>query len=238
MVLPAMPQLDALLLPGVRNGSTRSLSARCSADHGAFPGGMGDNLPPINLGTGRTVRKIAAAGMHVCALLDNWQVKCWGDNNTYAPPRPNTGGQLGQGDTVDRGALPGQMGDGLPNVELGSGRLAKDIAIGVAHSCALLDNGKVKCWGQGSNGKLGLGDTIDRGWGPGQMGDSLPSVDLGSTAVVIGISASGNNTCALLDTAPVKCWGYNREGQLGVGDSSDRGDNPGEMGDALPVVGL
>jgi alpha-tubulin suppressor-like RCC1 family protein len=52
------------------------------------------------------------------------------------------------------------------------------IAVAVLHSCALLDDGQVKCWGDNSAGSLGLGDINDRGDGPGEMGNALPSVDL------------------------------------------------------------
>jgi hypothetical protein len=44
--------------------------------------------------------------------------------------------------------------------------------------------------------------------------------------------------CALLDDATVKCWGSGDRGGLGTGDTEDRGDEPGEMGDALPAVDL
>ena len=36
----------------------------------------------------------------------------------------------------------------------------------------------------------------------------------------------------------LKCWGYNFYGQLGLGDTNDRGDQGGEMGDSLPSVDL
>jgi alpha-tubulin suppressor-like RCC1 family protein len=109
------------------------------------------------------------------------------------------------------------------------------IAAGLQYACALLDNGQVKCWGTG--GPLGLGDTNKRGDGPGEMGDALPFVDLGNgrSARVI---AAGGASCALLDNDQVKCWGDNYFGELGLGDTNNRGDGPGEMGDALPPVDL
>ena len=47
---------------------------------------------------------------------------------------------------------------------------------GSAHSCYILDNGSVKCWGKNNLGQLGLGDTSNRGDGIGGMGDNLPSI--------------------------------------------------------------
>jgi hypothetical protein len=160
-------------------------------------------------------REIASGNGHSCALLEDDTLKCWGGNG---------GGQLGLGDTANRGDGAGEMGANLPTVDLGSGRHAVAIAAGHSDTCALLDNGTVKCWGFNAEGQLGLGDTANRGDGAGEMGDSLPAVSLGTgrTAVAISvggspISADGSFACALLDNGSVKCWGENSFGALGVG---------------------
>ncbi len=194
---------------------------------GDAPGEMGDSLPAVNLGTGRTARAIAAGASHACAILDNDTVKCWGFN-TY--------GALGVGDSVTRGDDPGEMGDTLPVVALGTGRIATSLSLGANLSCARLDNGAVKCWGMNFWGQLGQGDTATRGNDPGEMGDSLPAISLGTTAV--SIAAGGQHACALLSNNTTKCWGYNTDGQLGVGDTNHRGDQAGEMGASLPAISL
>jgi alpha-tubulin suppressor-like RCC1 family protein len=134
------------------------------------------------------------------------------------------------------------MGDILPAVELGSGRTAKAIAAGNQHTCAILDNASIKCWGANASGQLGLGDTNNRGAdyeeGTYQMGDNLPSVDLGTGRTARGIIAGDNQTCAILDNASIKCWGSNISGELGIGETENRGDNSSDMGDALPVISL
>ncbi|WP_437274434.1 hypothetical protein WME90_24615 [Sorangium sp. So ce375] len=196
---------------------------------GDGPGEMGDNLPVVNLGTGRTAKAIATGTFHTCAILDNDQVKCWGSNGT---------GALGLGDTAEWGDGPGEMGDDLPVVDLGTGRTAKAIATGSFHTCAVLDNDQVKCWGNNTTGELGLGDTAARGKAPGEMGDDLPAVDLGTDRTAKTIAAGGRHTCALLDNDQVKCWGFNFTGELGIGDTFYRGDGPGEMADLLPTVNL
>jgi alpha-tubulin suppressor-like RCC1 family protein len=125
--------------------------------------------------------------------------------------------------------------------KMGTGRTATAIAAGKYHNCAILDNSSIKCWGSNNAGQLGLGDTVNRGADPGggdQMGDNLPSVDLGTGRTARGITAGDNQTCAILDDASIKCWGSNTAGQLGLGDTNNRGDNSGEMGDILPVIGL
>jgi alpha-tubulin suppressor-like RCC1 family protein len=190
---------------------------------------MGDALPAVSLGTGRTAAAIATGSSHACALLDDGSVKCWGANSL---------GQLGQGDTAIRGDQPGEMGDALPAVRLGTGRTAVAIRAGGSFNCALLDDASVKCWGYGYFAQLGLGDSANRGDAAGEMGDALPAVDLGSGRSVTGLTAGGFHSCALLDNGALKCWGMNSSGQLGLGDLVTRGNDPGEMGDALPTVNV
>jgi cysteine-rich repeat protein len=200
-----------------------------AAHRGLAENQLGDNLPAVPLGSGRSARQVAIGGSHVCALLDDYSVKCWG-YNAY--------GQLGQGDVNSRGDVPGELGDALPPIDLGSGRTALAIALGDEYSCALLDNRSIKCWGYGYLGQLGVGSTSNIGYASGQMGDNLLAVDLGSGRTATAIAAGGNHACALLDDGSVKCWGYNAYGQLGQGDFAARGDTVGEMGDALPPVSL
>lgn len=190
---------------------------------------MGDNLPAVDLGMGRTAVAIACGFYHTCALLDDGSVKCWGENDF---------GQLGMGDMYDRGDEIGEMGDKLLSVNLGTGKKALAIAGGHFHTCALLNDGGVKCWGQNAYGELGLGDTKNRGDEPGEMGDNLPTIDLGANRTAVAIVGGGAHTCALLSDGNVKCWGYNGYGTLGLGDTIGRGDGPGEMGDSLPLIDL
>jgi cysteine-rich repeat protein len=128
---------------------------------------------------------------------------------------------------------PGFEGDGKRCEPAG----AMQVVTGDSHTCALLD-GRVKCWGSSHYGQLGLGDDESRGNAPGEMGDALPYVDLGADAVVVALAAQAYHTCAALESGAVKCWGRNIGGELGLGDSEDRGDDPDETGDALPVVDL
>ena len=178
---------------------------------------------------GQRADAFAEGTFHTCGILDDGTVKCWGQN---------TSGQLGLGDTVDRGDNPNEMAGNLPPVALGTGRSAVALAAGDLHSCALLDDGTVKCWGENSSGQLGLGNTADRGDGAGEMGDNLATVALGTGRTAVAIAAGDVHTCALLDDASVKCWGGNSTGQLGLGNTTNKGDNAGEMGDSLPAVAL
>lgn len=222
----------ALLDTGVKCFGRNLLGAptgQYSYDRGIEAADMGDALPAVSLGTGRTVKALATGGYHACAILDNNTVKCWGSNGS---------GALGLGDTNHRSAGAAEMGNALPVVSLGTGRTAKAITAGGGYSCAILDNGAVKCWGNNTYGSLGLGDTNHRGDAAGEMGDSLPTVSLGTGRTAVSIAAGVAHTCAILDDGSLKCWGLNNFGQLGLGDMASRGDGAAEMGDSLPAVNL
>ena len=196
-------------------------------NRGDGPNEMGVNLPTVNLGTGKTPVAISAGYNHTCAILNDGSLKCWGSNAS---------GQLGLGDTNNRGDQPNEMGDNLPAVDLGTGKVAIAVSAGQLHTCAVLNDGTVKCWGSNKYGNLGLGDTQNRGDGPNEMGDNLPAIDLGAGAVATAITSGANLNCAVLEGKSLKCWGHNQYGALGLGDTVNRGDNPGEMGDNLPLT--
>ena len=201
-------------------------------DRGNMPGQMGANLPAVDLGTGRTaVGILKSSSRTMCALLDNQTLKCWGRNFS---------GELGIGDTINRGAVPGEMGDNLPAVDFGTGLHPLSVgAIGSDHACMVLTGSRLKCWGDGSKGQVGDGQ--GNGWGDmsGEMGDALPVVDVGTGRTVVSVAAGSSHTCVLLDDGGVKCFGMNRfYGNLGQGDTVDRGLAPGQMGDDLAYVDL
>ncbi|MBT3213281.1 MAG: hypothetical protein HN351_01415 [Deltaproteobacteria bacterium] len=211
------------------NNNYGQLGQGSTSNLGDGSGEMGDNLAAIDLGSGRTATTNFAGQNHTCALLDNSDVKCWGNNNY---------GQLGQGSTSNLGDGSGEMGDNLAAIDLGSGRSATTISAGYGHTCALLDNSVLKCWGYNNKGQLGLGHTDNLGNGSSEMGDNLAAIDLGSGRTATDITTGGEHTCALLDNASVKCWGSGGSGQLGYGNTNNIGDGSGEMGDNLTVVDL
>jgi len=122
---------------------------------------------------------VAVGANHACALTPSSGVRCMGDNYF---------GQLGDGTYINR-LVPVDV------VGLTSGVQA--VAAGYSHTCALLQNGEVWCWGFVS---------------------LVPKLVGGGVAK---IAANGYHTCAVLTTGNVECWGYNSEGQLGNGTTSD-----------------
>ncbi len=137
------------------------------------------------------------------------RIVCWG---------ANADGQLGLGPgAADPVSEPGEA------VDLGAE--AVGIAAGASkfgsHVCARLEGGDVRCWGSGKFGKLGYGHTNVIG------DDEAPST---TGEVVLGgqaraIAAGKYNTCAILRAGTLRCWGWNRHGQLGLGHTEDVGDD-------------
>lgn len=171
------------------------------------------DIANVDLGVNRTATAISAGGGHTCAILDNGKVRCWGSNSA---------GQLGYGHVNDIGddETPASAG----YVDLGNGRTAKAIAAGAAHTCAILDNDKVRCWGYGGDGVLGYGNENDIG--DDETPASAGYVDLGSAELTAkAIDAGGGHTCVILSTSKVRCWGDGYYGALGYGNPDDIGDN-------------
>lgn len=180
--------------------------------YGYYPGHIGDNEAITSVGTvpvGGTVVQLAAGNIHTCALLDTGAVRCWGFNSS---------GELGYGHTATIGdnETPSAAGD----VDLGG--TAVQITAGYNHTCALLDTGDVRCWGNDAGHQLGyVGSASDIG------DDELPSsagdVDVGDP--VVEVAAGSHHTCARVQDGAIRCWGSGDHGRLGYGNTADVGDN-------------
>jgi len=120
-----------------------------------------------------------------CALLSNGTIKCWGQGDS---------GQLGNGSTINNPNSPVTV-SGINNaISVSNGRM---------HACALLSTGSIKCWGKAENGQLGNGSTTGNS---SQNNQTIP-VDVSGISNAINISAGYQESCAVLDTGSVKCWG-------------------------------
>ncbi len=186
-------------------------NGRLGYANGSF---IGDDETPKSAGDvdiGGPVQQIAVAGgFHTCALLTDGNVRCWGDGAHGALGYGNT-------DTIGDDETPASAG----NVDLGG--TAQQIAAGGSQMCALLTDGKLRCWGFGANGQLGYANTNNVGDDetPASAGD----VDVGGSVAKVAAGASGFHTCALLNDGAVRCWGDGASGKLGYGNTNSIGDD-------------
>lgn len=127
---------------------------------------------------------VAMGGGHTCAITGTGGVQCWGANRY---------GELGDGTQTDRSK---------PVNVLGLTTGVRAIAAGGGHTCALLDTGGVKCWGDDGDGQLGNGGDFS------EMDSPIPVGVSGLASGVASIAAAGEYTCALLTSGGVKCWGF------------------------------
>ncbi|QAT89089.1 RCC1 repeat-containing protein [Corallococcus coralloides] len=111
----------------------------------------------------------------------------------------------------------------FPNEPLAEGALTgvNQLRAGENHTCALLNDGTLHCWGFNGSGQLGLGDNRDVG--DDEKPSARPAVKLGADGSKIALGQ--NHTCALLKSGMVRCWGENGLGQLGYGHTTDVGDD-------------
>jgi alpha-tubulin suppressor-like RCC1 family protein len=158
-------------------------------------------------GIANAISVSAGGNGHVCALLEDKTVKCWGQNGS---------GQLGDPSIVSKTNIPNEV----PNLSNVTSIKSKK-----AHTCALLEDKTVKCWGENA-----LFFTVN---------SNSPGLVSG-LADVSSISVGTRSTCALLDNGTIKCWGFGPNGELGVGtDLTDRySDIPLTVHDISNAVSL
>jgi alpha-tubulin suppressor-like RCC1 family protein len=157
---------------------------------------------PVPVAGGLSFVSVSVRGSHACAVTATGTAYCWGGNGE---------GELGTKDTTDRAAP-----------QAVAGALAfKAVTLGEEHTCGLTVQGAAYCWGD--NGSAELGSTTMETCGlslgkPGACSTTPVAVDGGLTFTMI--AAGGFHTCGITSERAVYCWGNNRYGQLGVGDSS------------------
>jgi alpha-tubulin suppressor-like RCC1 family protein len=159
-------------------------------------------LSPVALPGVTTAIAVSVGYQHSCALLADTTVKCWGGNDY---------GQLGNGTFTPLECC----GSPLAAVSVLGITGAIAISAGYQHSCALLADTTVKCWGYNYYGQLGNG--TNAGYNTGLSTAVTVSGITGATA----ISAGRDHSCALLADTTVNCWGLNDRGQLGDGTTTN-----------------
>ncbi len=216
-----------VILPGVAvalsSGSLHTCalleqgSIACWGDNqlGQLGGNPSKRGAPVPVPLDGVATAVEAGAGHTCALMDDGSVRCFGDDQF---------GQLGRG--AER---TGAEVFASPAVLPGA---ASAIAVGASHSCALMEDDSVRCWGLNQFGQLGLGNSENLG--DDELLDTAPAVDVGGG--VDRIVAHWMQTCALRHDGAVVCWGDNTFSQLGIASPARIGDD--EVPSVAGVVNL
>ncbi|WP_251445066.1 MULTISPECIES: RCC1 domain-containing protein [unclassified Microbacterium] len=153
--------------------------------------------PVAAIGASRAVALSAGSGSHVCALLEDGSMMCWGANDD---------GQLGDGTTTS---------SPTPRTVKGLPSPVTAIAVGRQHTCALA-SGQVYCWGYNASAELGIGGT-----------DPTPvPTRVSGLGTAVAVSAGTSLTCALTDRGRARCWGDSGDGQAGAPRGVQEGPQP------------
>jgi len=172
-----------------------------------------ENQPDMGLasqkGEPQDFPDITAGAGHSCLLTTTGRIECWGANQF---------GQLGGGGglftTLEGGPAPADdiPGDWVKTNVRGLTGKATTISSGYYHTCALVGNGGIQCWGRNDSGQLGNGTKNNS-----DTAVHVRGMDIPVTAIALGAVHS----CALLESGTVRCWGNNEAGQLGNGRSEN-----------------
>ncbi|MFL2981628.1 MAG: putative Ig domain-containing protein, partial [Candidatus Poseidoniaceae archaeon] len=212
------------------NGGDGQLGLGNTQNIGDSADETGIDLPFVNVGTNASVDKIVMGDKHSCALFTNGSVKCWGESSVLGLGYSASDGGFGDGYL--------ETGDTLPFMQFPTGRYATMIEAGKSHTCAVMDNNDLICWGDNSKGQLGLGDTDKRGDATDEIGNNFEVTSAPNGRTVDSLGLGWDHTCAIWDNGDVSCWGGNDNGQLGLDSTTDIGDGTGEMGDNLDFLDL
>ncbi|MGH2959984.1 MAG: RCC1 domain-containing protein, partial [Solirubrobacterales bacterium] len=166
-------------------------------------GALGTNAPVTPTGTATTiaglsgVTKISVGEATICAIISSpaGTLKCWGYGSS---------GQLGVSVPPSQSATP---------LTVNLGAAVTDVGVGEFHACAVA-GGAMKCWG--SNGGKAVQDTVVAQYDTPQQVSGLAS------GVALA-SAGSSNSCAVMLTGAIKCWGFNSQGQSGTGNTTNSG---------------
>ena len=137
------------------------------------------------------------SGPHVLALTKTGEVFSWGSNGYCA---------LGNGSTNHPGLIPAQVSGSLV------GRVVTRVACGSNHSIALTETGDIYAWGNNNCGQIGSGTTTTQ-----STPLKVSSPFAGKR--VVSISCGHTSSMVALETGEVYGWGYNGNGQLGLGNN-------------------
>lgn len=187
-------------------------------------------------------KAVTAGNLHACAALQSGQAFCWGHNGN---------GQLGVGfaggsqpnpsqvnlfnvDTISAGSFhtcalapggtrcwglnsDGQLGTGsfapvpFPTPVANPNSSEQAISAGALHTCSRLSN-QLRCWGRNQEGQRGVPNLSDT---------SVPVAVPAYSGEIPAVTTGASHTCVRFTSGRVDCFGWNLQGQLGNGSTTN-----------------
>ena len=178
---------------------------KCWGDNTYGQLGIGYNSPnnkttpqTVKLPTGKKAISVEMSKKHMCAVLNNNDLTCWG--------KPSLGYLWPD---VTSSFLPKQ-------VIIPSGKKVLSFKTTKEHYCFMADDKSLECWGKNDSGQLGTSSSsFIRQPHPVAVGTTVKS-----------FIVKKKNTCAIVDNDRLKCWGYNHSGQVGYGRQTPKEIRP------------
>jgi alpha-tubulin suppressor-like RCC1 family protein len=175
------------------------------------------NVPVQVTGLTSGVTSIDAAMDVTCAVTASGGAKCWGSNQSYesgsVTPDANSDGE------ADPILVPTDvtgLTSGVAAIAIGGIRNGPTNT--QAHTCAVLVDGTVKCWGRNQDFELGF--TTPDANADGYLDSTGTPGVVPAITNAVSVAAGQYSTCVLLSTGAVRCWGLNSVGDLGVGTTT------------------
>jgi len=154
-------------------------------------GSLSLGLVPAQESTlGQDWAQVSAGFGHTCAVKTDGRLFCWG---------VGANGRLGNNTTTHTN---------VPTQEFSLGQDWAQVSAGYSHTCAVKTDGRLFCWGAGSEGQLGDGSSVQR---------LVPVQEASGGSDWVQVSAGYSHTCAVKSDSRLFCWGFGDDGQLGVG---------------------
>jgi alpha-tubulin suppressor-like RCC1 family protein len=193
-------------------GVTAAGAAYCwgANDFGMLGDGTTTNrLTPVPVLGGVSFTSVGVGLGHSCGLTAAGTAYCWGSNEE---------GQLGDGTTTGR----------LTPVPVAGGLSFASVAASFIHTCGVTTGGAAYCWGWNREGELGVGTATgpETCVFPPPLGGSTDCSTVpvpvagGVSFTTLSIGVHNLQSCGVTAAGAAYCWGYNANGELGVGTTT------------------
>ncbi|MBX7078262.1 MAG: hypothetical protein K1X88_03675 [Nannocystaceae bacterium] len=168
--------------------------------------GVAGNVP-----LGSAADWVSAGVGHTCAVLSTGDIRCWGSGYN---------GELGLGLGASTVVGDDETADAVAALSFEEDAL--EISCGYQMTCALFEGGIVRCWGTSANGESGQGSVTTIG--DDETAELVAPIDLGGGAAQ-HVTVGDNHACAHMESGEIRCWGLNAQGQLGLANTMNLGDD-------------